>query len=75
MNSSMHDRANAARDSGVAATSEKYVESVKPPIDRSTFSPGCAAFSSRSWLKLPNRACPGSSATPVTLSSAGYGRW
>src|SRR5205809_5213954 len=48
---SMHDSTKARREAAVAATSEKYVESVKPPIDISTLRLGCWALSLTNWLK------------------------
>ena len=47
--------------------SEKYRDSVQPPMVISTFRPGWAAFSSFSWLKLPRSFWPFVSATPFTL--------
>ena len=66
----MQDWTKACREAAVAATSEKYFDSVHPPIDMTTSRFGCAAFSFTSWLKLPNRCwfgSDGSSATPSTL--------
>src|SRR5436190_15761842 len=69
---SMQEETNAARAADVEATSEKYFDSVHPPIDITTFRFGCAALSLTSWLKFPNRCWSGfdgSSATPSTLVS------
>src|SRR2546423_2068044 len=57
---SMQDWTKASREAFVAATSEKYFDSVQPPSDMTTRKPGCAAFSFISWLKFPKTCWFGS---------------
>ena len=57
----------AVRLAAVEAMSEKNRDSVQPPMVMLTLSPGLAALSSLSWLRLPRSLCPFVSPTPVTL--------
>ncbi len=70
----MQEETSALRPASVRTASEKYAEPLQPPSEIMTLSSGCFALSSRSWLKLPARACPSVSATPFTASSAPTGR-
>ena len=62
----MHDSTSRCRVDAVSAASEKYLDQVQPPSDRSTFSPGCIALSARSCWKLPRSGSPHTTGTPST---------
>ena len=55
--------ANAWRDSGVAAASEKPWDQVQPPTDSTVFRWGWSAFSWAIWLNEP-RKVPTSQLSP-----------
>lgn len=71
---SMQDETRALREAAVRAASEKWVDQLQPPREIITLRPGCAALSSRNWLKLPARGCVSVSATPSTEPAASSGR-
>jgi hypothetical protein len=72
---SMHEETCAARDSGVRAALEKYLEPVQPPSEMLIRSSGCFALSCLSWFRLPDSGWPATSAVPSTLCAAVKGRW
>ncbi|CAM5258471.1 hypothetical protein SCALM49S_04450 [Streptomyces californicus] len=71
---SMQEETSALREAAVRTASEKWVDQLQPPSEIMTLRPGCLAFSSRSWLKLPASGWVSVSATPSTDPAASSGR-